>query len=121
MNSVRRFSCPNKETCLTYCVKVIKNSLGRCSFQLRLFAGVSHDALALHLYLYLPDENKTYSFVPKRVAHNPSFFWSLKRVLRFFFPFRGDVIIADGDYYSPKLFHDFHCISIPLFKRSVNG
>lgn len=105
----------NKNTCLFYVLRESRlMRKAHITHQIRLFFGVSHDSLALHMYIYLPVEDVTTSFVPSSSVKKESLFVSLLRVIRFFFPFSGHVVQVKGDYYRPTLFHDIYCKSIVL-------
>lgn len=109
----------NKDTCLFYALRESRlMRKAHVNHQIKLFFGASHDSLALHMYIYLPIEDLTTSFVPSSSVKKESLVFSLLRVFRFFFPFSGHVVSAKGDFYRPTLFHDFHCKSIVL--RSFN-
>lgn len=111
----------NRNTCLFYALRESR-SLRRAhvNHQIKLFLGASYGSLALHMYIYLPVENVTVSFVPSSSLKKENFFVSLLRVFRFFFPFPGHAVYVKGDYYRPTLFHDFHCKSI-ILKEFIYG
>lgn len=110
-----------KNTCLFYALRqsyLLRKA--RFHYQVKLFYGFSCDSLALHVYIYLPDKNLSFSFCPlpsRYGKRKDNLLFAFCRVVRFLFPFSGYVKCKYGDYYRPEYYSsDFHCKSIVLWR-----
>lgn len=118
---IQRIKGHGLHTCYSYCLWYWYHMRNKFDFDVKLFFGFARDSFAFHFYVYNLNFDCTSSYVPKRSSSRSSFIGSLLRSLAYIFPHYGDLVVADGDFYLPRLFSDLHCYSISLIRSRCHG